>query len=236
MKSLKVIGIFLAIFSIGCTPKASEKMKAAQQQPVEKVIIENMDTLSYGLGMLVAQNLKSQGFKGLNADDMAAAINDVLESKTLKLDEATANQVVQDYLAKKDAAQHGSAIEEGAKFLAENGKRPEITTTESGLQYEVLKEGSGAMPKPSDKVQVHYHGTLLDGTVFDSSVDRGTPATFGVTQVIQGWVEGLQLMKEGAKYRFYIPYNLAYGSRGAGGKIGPYATLIFDVELLKINP
>ena len=234
MNALKVIGIFLVIFSIGCTPKTADKVMV--EETVEEVIIENMDTLSYGLGILVAQNLKSQGFKGLNADDMATAINDVLEGKSLKLDEASANQVVQDYLAKKDAAQHGTAIEEGAKFLAENGKRPEVTTTESGLQYEVLKEGSGATPKPSDKVQVHYHGTLLNGEVFDSSVDRGTPATFGVTQVIQGWVEGLQLMKEGAKYRFYIPYNLAYGSRGAGGKIGPYATLIFDVELLKINP
>ncbi len=232
MNYLKLV-LVATIFLTGCSQKT--KTVVVQEQPETKVVVE-MDTLSYGLGMLVAQNLKSQGFKGLNADDLAMAVNDVLEGNALKLDEATANQVVQDYLTKKDAAQHGAAIEEGAKFLAENAKRPEVTTTESGLQYEVLKEGSGATPKPSDKVQVHYTGKLLDGTVFDSSVERGTPATFGVTQVIQGWVEGLQLMKEGAKYRFYIPYNLAYGSRGAGGKIGPYATLIFDVELLKINP
>ena len=225
--------IVVTIFLTGCSPKTKTTM--VQEQPEAKVVVE-MDTLSYGLGMLVAQNLKSQGFKGLNANDLAMAINDVLEDGTLKIDEATANQVVQSYLTKKDSEQHGSVIEEGAKFLAENAKRPEITTTESGLQYEVLKEGSGAKPTPGDKVQVHYTGKLLDGTVFDSSVERGEPATFGVTQVIQGWVEGLQLMKEGAKYRFYIPYNLAYGSRGAGGKIGPYATLIFDVELLKINP
>ena len=232
MNYLKLV-LVATIFLTGCSQKT--KTVVVQEQPETKVVVE-MDTLSYGLGMLVAQNLKSQGFKGLNADDLAMAVNDVLEGNALKLDEATANQVVQDYLTKKDAAQHGAAIEEGAKFLAENAKRPEVTTTESGLQYEVLKEGSGATPKPSDKVQVHYTGKLLDGTVFGSSVERGTPATFGVTQVIQGWVEGLQLMKEGAKYRFYIPYNLAYGSRGAGGKIGPYATLIFDVELLKINP
>lgn len=233
MKSIKLIGIFVIIFLIGCSKKTTT---AVVEQPVEEVIIENMDTLSYGLGMLVAGNLKTQGFKGLNANDLANAINDVLEGNELKLDEATANAAVQEFLTKKDAAQYGSAIEEGAKFLAENAKRPEVKTTESGLQYEVIKEGSGAMPKPTDKVEVHYHGMLTDGTVFDSSVERGTPATFGVTQVIQGWVEGLQLMKEGAKYRFYIPYNLAYGSRGAGDKIGPYATLIFDVELLKINP
>ena len=110
-----------------------------------------------------------------------------------------------------------------------------MTVLPSGLQYEVLKAGEGPKPQPSDKVTVHYHGTLLDGTVFDSSVDRGQPATFGVTQVIQGWVEGLQLMPQGAKWRLFIPYNLAYGERGAGGKIGPYSTLVFDVELLKIN-
>lgn len=123
----------------------------------------------------------------------------------------------------------------GKTFLDENGKRVEVKTTASGLQYEVLEEGTGKMPAATDSVTVHYTGKLIDGTVFDSSVERGEPATFGVTQVIPGWVEALQMMKEGAKWRLFIPSNLAYGPNGAGNVIGPNATLIFDVELIKVN-
>lgn len=195
----------------------------------------NMDTVSYSLGVLVAQNLKSQGFENLDATTMASAINDVLEGNDLKIEAADANANIQKYMSEKQASQYGPVKAEGEAFLKENGLRGEVVTTDSGLQYEVLNPGSGGKPTPTDKVTVHYHGTLIDGTVFDSSVERNSPATFGVTQVIQGWIEGLQLMSTGAKYKFYIPYNLAYGDRGAGPKISPFSALIFEVELIKIN-
>ena len=132
-------------------------------------------------------------------------------------------------------AQSGGKISEGEAFLAENGKRPEVTTTASGLQYEVIEMGDGAKPTASSTVKVHYRGTLLDGTVFDSSYDRGEPISFPLNGVIRGWTEGLQLMPVGSKFKFYIPYDLAYGERGAGQVIGPYETLIFEVELLNIE-
>lgn len=195
----------------------------------------NMDSLSYSLGILMAQSLQKQGLSEINAATFTKGVQDMLGGAELDIDLNQANQVVQEYMQAQQAKQYEGVIKEGKDFLSNNGQRAEVTVLPSGLQYEVLQEGTGAKPSPSDKVTVHYHGSLLDGTVFDSSVDRGQPATFGVTQVIQGWVEGLQLMPEGAKWRLYIPYNLAYGERGAGGKIGPYSTLIFDVELLKIN-
>lgn len=195
---------------------------------------QKMDTLSYSLGVLVAQNLKGQGFENLDGASMAQAIDDVLKDNQLKIDVNTANQQVQDFLTAQDAKKNGPAIEEGKKFLAENGKREGVVTLPSGLQYEVITEGTGPKPTAADKVTVHYHGMLTDGTVFDSSVDRGQPATFGVTQVIAGWVEALQLMPVGSKWKLFIPSDLAYGPRGAGGQIGPYATLIFEVELIEI--
>lgn len=195
----------------------------------------NMDSLSYSLGILMAQSLQKQGLSEIDAATFTKGVQDMLGGAELDIDLNQANQVVQEYMQAQQAKQYEGVIKEGKDFLSNNGQRAEVTVLPSGLQYEVLQEGTGAKPSPSDKVTVHYHGSLLDGTVFDSSVDRGQPATFGVTQVIQGWVEGLQLMPEGAKWRLYIPYNLAYGERGAGGKIGPYSTLIFDVELLKIN-
>jgi FKBP-type peptidyl-prolyl cis-trans isomerase FklB len=194
---------------------------------------QKMDSLSYSLGVLVAQNLKGQ-FENLDATAMAAAIDDVLGDKDLKIDVNAANQNVQAYLTAEEAKKSGPAIEEGKKFLEANGKREGVVTLPSGLQYEVMTKGEGAIPASSDKVKVHYHGMLLDGTVFDSSVDRGQPAEFGVTQVIAGWVEALQLMPTGSKWKLFIPSDLAYGPRGAGGKIGPFATLIFEVELLDI--
>lgn len=195
----------------------------------------NMDSLSYSLGILMAQSLQKQGLSEIDAASFTKGVQDMIGGAELDIDVSKANQVVQEYMQAQQAKQFEGAINEGKEFLSKNGERAEVTVLPSGLQYEVLQEGTGPKPSPSDKVTVHYHGTLLDGTVFDSSVTRGQPATFGVTQVIQGWVEGLQLMPEGAKWRLYIPYNLAYGERGAGGKIGPYSTLIFDVELLKIN-
>ena len=143
--------------------------------------------------------------------------------------------MIQDYFTKQQAAASEGIIKAGADFLAENGKRKGVTTTKSGLQYEILKKGNGPIPAATDNVETHYHGTLLDGTVFDSSVERGQPISFGVNGVIAGWTEALQLMNVGSKWKLYIPYNLAYGERGAGQSIGPYSTLIFEVELLKIN-
>ena len=193
------------------------------------------DKVSYAFGLIIAGNLKSQGVKDINSDMMAAGIQAALTGKDAKMDAAAANQVVQEYMMKAQEAAGAGVKKEGIEFLAANKTKPGITTTASGLQYEVIKEGTGAMPKATDKVNVHYHGTLIDGTVFDSSVDRGEPISFPLNGVIAGWTEGVQLMKEGAKYRFFIPQELAYGARGAGGSIKPYAALIFEVELLKIE-
>lgn len=194
-----------------------------------------MDSVSYSLGVLMAQNLKQQGFDAIDAASLTKGFEDVLKGNPLKVDPEQANEIVSDYMQSKQAKKFEATIAAGKKFLEENAKRTGVVELPSGLQYEVIKEGTGAKPTTNDQVTVHYEGKLIDGTVFDSSVKRGQPATFGVTQVIQGWVEALQLMPEGAKWKLYIPYDLAYGERGAGQQIGPYATLIFEVELLKIN-
>lgn len=194
-----------------------------------------MDSVSYSFGVLIAKNLKNQGVDSLDAASFVKALEDVLGEKALDIDPDKATQVVNQFMAAQQSKKYEPIIKEGKEFLAANGERAEVTTTASGLQYEVLQEGSGEKPTSSSKVTVHYTGKLLDGTVFDSSVERGQPATFGVTQVIGGWTEALQLMSPGAKYRLFIPYNLAYGERGAGQDIKPYATLIFDVELISIN-
>ncbi len=194
-----------------------------------------MDSVSYSLGVLMAQSLKQQGFDKIDAASLAKGLEDVIKGNALPMSVEQCNEVVSDYVQKQQTKKYDTAIATGKKFLEENAKRPGVVTLPSGLQYEVLKAGSGATPTAKDKVTVHYHGTLINGTVFDSSVERGEPATFGVTQVIQGWVEALQLMNVGAKWKLFIPYNLAYGERGAGGTITPYSTLVFEVELLKIN-
>ncbi len=193
-----------------------------------------MDKISYALGLSLGSNLISSGVSELNYDKLAKGIKDVLEQNQSEISFQEAQQVINDFFQKLQEKANEKAISEGKLFLEENGKRKEVKTTSSGLQYEVLKEGKGAVPKASDQVKVHYHGTLIDGTVFDSSVHRGQPATFGVTQVIQGWVEALQLMPVGSKWKLFIPSNLAYGAQGAGQHIGPHTTLIFEVELLDI--
>lgn len=177
----------------------------------------------------------------LVVEDFAAAVNDMINGNAPQVNPAEAQQVLNDFFTELEnkqraaAAEAGKAAREaGEKFLAENAKKDGVTVTASGLQYEVLTEGTGKQPKASDTVRCHYHGTLIDGSVFDSSVLRNEPCEFGLRQVIAGWTEGVQLMKEGAKYRFYIPYNLAYGERGAGQDIPPYSALIFDVELIKV--
>jgi FKBP-type peptidyl-prolyl cis-trans isomerase FklB len=194
-----------------------------------------MDSLSYSLGILMGQNLKNQDFSEADVDGIARGIKHVLKDEALEIEMDEANQIVARYVKQRREAKFAEVIAEGEAFLKANAKRPEVKTTESGLQYEILKEGKGASPTEQDRVRVHYHGTLLDGSVFDSSVERGEPATFGVTQVIPGWTEALKLMQVGDKWKIYLPYSLAYGSRGAGSKIGPYNTLIFEVELLGIE-
>lgn len=196
---------------------------------------QEMDSVSYSLGILLGQNLKSQGFEKLDEQSLNAGIHDMLAGNEPRLSMEEANTIIQQYMQKKQEAQYQGNIEAGKAFLEANAQREEVKVTPSGLQYEVLTEGTGAKPGATDKVTVHYHGMLTDGTVFDSSVERGQPATFGVNQVISGWTEALQLMTEGSKWKLYIPSDLAYGPRGAGQKIGPYATLIFEVELLKVN-
>lgn len=194
-----------------------------------------MDSLSYSLGVSVANNLKSSGFETIESSAISAAFNDVFSENDVKISEEDANALIQDYFMELSQKKSQEATNKGQAFLDENATKEGVVTTASGLQYQVLTEGQGAKPVASDEVTVHYHGTLIDGTVFDSSVDRGQPATFPVGGVIQGWVEALQLMNVGSKYKLFIPSNLAYGERGAGGSIGPNETLIFDVELLSIN-
>lgn len=201
-----------------------------------------MDKLSYALGIGIGSQLAGMGAKELNIDDFAQAIKDVISGSELKVDNAEAQTLVQNFFQEQEAKQQAAAAEAGkaAKaageaFLAENGKKDGIVTLPSGLQYQVLKEGDGKKPSATDQVVCHYEGTLIDGTVFDSSYQRNQPATFGLNQVIAGWTEGVQLMQEGAKYRFFIPYNLAYGEHGAGAQIPPFATLVFDVELIEVK-
>lgn len=201
-----------------------------------------MDKLSYALGHNIGHQLIGMGLqKSLNIEDFASGIADVLQGGTPKMNHEEVHEVLEHYFAELEERQQAEAAErgkaakgEGEAFLAENKKRAGVVTTASGLQYEVVKEGNGRQPKASDTVRCHYEGTLIDGTVFDSSYRRGMPAEFGLRQVISGWTEGVQLMKEGSIFKFYIPYNLAYGERGAGADIPPYAALIFTVELINV--
>lgn len=201
-----------------------------------------MDQLSYALGLGIGHQLLQMNAEGLNIDDFAQAIKDVMTGGELKMKEAEAQQMVQQFFAEQEALQQAANAEKGKaakakgeQFLAENAKKEGVKTTASGLQYQVLRDGNGKQPKATDQVECHYEGTLIDGTKFDSSYDRGQTATFPLNQVIAGWTEGLQLMHEGAKYRFFIPYQLGYGERGAGASIPPYAALIFDVELVAVK-
>ena len=201
-----------------------------------------MDKLSYALGHNIGHQLIGMGLKeSLNVEDYAAAIADVLQGRQPKMSHEEVHEVLEHYFSELEERQQAEAAErgkaakgEGEAFLNRNKLRPEVNTTPSGLQYEVVKEGSGRQPKASDTVRCHYEATLIDGTVFDSSYRRGMPAEFGLRQVISGWTEGVQLMKEGSIFKFYIPYNLAYGERGAGADIPPYAALIFTVELINV--
>lgn len=202
---------------------------------------KEFDRISYALGLSMGNNFKASGITELNYQDFADGVAAVFDGLAPKMSYDQAKEEIQKYFQamaerQREEAQKMGEVNEaaGKAFLDENGKRIEVKTLPSGLQYEVLKEGDGPTPSANDQVTVHYTGKLIDGTVFDSSVDRGEPATFGVTQVIPGWVEALQLMKAGSKWRLFIPSALAYGPNGAGNIIGPNSTLIFDVELINV--
>ncbi len=201
-----------------------------------------MDKASYALGLGIGHQLRGMGGDKLNIDDFASAIKDVIGGKELKMSMKEAQIVANAFMQEAEEENRKAREEAGAQFkvsgeqyLAKNADRDGVYVTDSGLQYEILNEGNGKSPKATDSVKCHYEGRLIDGTVFDSSYRRGTPATFPLNGVIAGWTEGLQLMKEGAKYRFHIPYNLAYGANGAGESIPPYSALVFDVELLEVS-
>ena len=189
-----------------------------------------MDKISYALGLGIGQQLKSMDIENFSIESFAKSIADVLSGAKTEMTAAEAQKMLNGYFQEKEAQSARKNIEAGKAYLKENGSREGVVTTASGLQYEVLNEGTGKSPKATDKVRCHYEGRLTDGTVFDSSYQRGEPADFGLNQVIAGWTEGVQLMKEGAKYRFHIPYLLGYGERGAGASIPPYSTLVFDVR------
>jgi FKBP-type peptidyl-prolyl cis-trans isomerase FklB len=193
-----------------------------------------MEKVSYALGLSLGNNLLGSGVTSLDYSKLAKGIQDVMEQKTPDMSYEEAQAIISDFFQALQAKVSEKAEGEGKAFLEENAKRSEVVTLASGLQYEILTKGEGETPKASDTVKVHYHGTLIDGTVFDSSVSRGEPASFGVTQVISGWVEALQLMPIGSKWKLYIPSELAYGAQGAGQAIAPHSALVFEVELLDI--
>ena len=227
MKRINLLIVSIALIFSSCTDTASYKTPETEMEQVSYIIASNM-----------AKNLKSQGLDTINASAVAQAFTGVFEGNELAISEEESNEIMKTFSEKmmaRQAEKSAKANEAGAAYLAENGAKEGVITTESGLQYEVIVSGDGSKPTTADQVTVHYHGMLTDGTVFDSSVDRGEPATFGVTQVIKGWTEALQLMSVGDKWKLTIPSGLAYGDQGAGGMIGPGATLVFEVELKGIN-
>jgi FKBP-type peptidyl-prolyl cis-trans isomerase FklB len=194
-----------------------------------------MDKISYAIGMSMASNLMNSGLRNIEVESFVKAFTEVINNESTSMSPEEANQTLQEYFSKQQEEMLNKNLETGIAFLEENSKKDNVVSLPSGLQYEILTEGNGPKPKATESVKCHYHGTLLDGTVFDSSVQRGEPAVFGVNQVIKGWVEALQLMSVGSKWKLFIPSNLAYGSQGAGNSIEPNSTLIFEVELLGIE-
>jgi FKBP-type peptidyl-prolyl cis-trans isomerase FklB len=232
MKKLFIPVLMLSsIFSYAQTKKKTVPVKAAQQAPALK---SSEDSLSYAIGLSVAGFYKEQGVQNVNANIVARAITDVLKTGKPLMNDQQANSCIINFVQKAKAEKAGPNKKAGEAFLVENKTKPGVVTLPSGLQYIVLKEGTGPKPVATDKVKCHYKGTLIDGTVFDSSIDRGQPIEFAVTGVIPGWTEALQLMTVGSKWKLFIPSNLGYGDQGAGAAIKPGSTLIFEVELLDI--
>ena len=227
---MKHVFLLVGIAFLSITACEGQKNKATKSS-----LATRADSVSYGIGLSIGTNFKKDDLKEIDADLLAKGIKDVFknDSSIMKLPQAQA--VIQNFMQEKAKQKAQTNLEKGKKFLEENGKKEGVKTLASGLQYQVIKEGTGAKPGLTDQVSVHYHGTLIDGTVFDSSVQRGQPAAFGCNQVIPGWTEALQLMPVGSKWKLWIPSNLAYGERSPGGTIGPNETLIFDVELLSID-
>jgi FKBP-type peptidyl-prolyl cis-trans isomerase FklB len=214
---MRIVGLFCCFFLF------FSSLSLAQ------VLTGKRDSISYAAGVNMAEAFKKQGIADINMDVFQKAMVDALKDAVLKIDKSVSEKIFNEYVT-------GMKAKEGRDFLAANAKKQGVVSLPSGLQYEIITKGlGGAKPKSTDKVKTHYHGMLTNGTVFDSSVDRGEPISFGLNQVIKGWTEGLQLMSVGDKFRFFIPYDLAYGDRGAGGVIPPFAALIFEVELLGIN-
>ena len=222
---MKKISIILLIFAIALGVNA-QKVKDIKMKTY-------IDSLSYAFGISIVDNLKTQNIENINPLAIGRAFQDFYKNES-KINKDDANKMIQTHFEAIEAKKHQATVDEGKKFLAENAKKDGILTLPSGLQYKIITEGTGNIPTASDKVKVNYEGTLINGTKFDSSYDRGQPAEFGVTQVIKGWTEALQLMKEGSVWMLYIPSDLAYGSRQAGKEIKPFSTLIFKVELLSI--
>lgn len=237
MSSKNIILIFVLSFCVLGTADAQRKKKKKKGKPVAALAAANpvLDSIAYSLGVMIGQNFKSDGITDLNAKSLTKGIRDVLNGNGLQISENEAVNIATQYrmdLKEKVAKKN---MEEGIAFLTANGEKDGVITLESGLQYKVVKEGKGPIPTAADKVKTHYHGMLIDGTVFDSSVERGEPIVFPVGGVIKGWQEALQLMPVGSKWQVYIPSPLAYGKRGAGEAIGPNSTLVFDVELIAIE-
>ena len=214
-----------------------KKKKKKKKNETEQVMDLNkdLDKASYALGLNIGKNLKTQGLDSINLEAIKKGFEDAFYNDSSLISGEDAERFLNSFFKSLSDKKAAALKEEGEAFLVENAKKEGVTQTASGLQYEVIEMGTGAKPIATDQVKVHYEGTLLNGTVFDSSVKRGEPATFGLNQVIPGWTEGLQLMPEGSKFRFFIPSDLAYGERGAGGQIAPYSTLIFEVELISIE-
>lgn len=246
MKKILVLVALAASYSYGSAqtkpaaakPKTATPAKpgAAAQPKADGVIFKSqLDSASYAFGVSIANDIKSRGVGSLNYSLLAKAMNDVFADNTTLLSPEKCQELIMGFLGSLEKKKFEGNINEGTKFLSENARKPGIVSLPSGLQYQVITQGTGAKPAATDEVTVHYKGTLLNGKQFDSSYDRGEPATFMLNQVIPGWTEGLQQMTEGSKYRFFIPYALAYGERAAGPDITPYSTLIFEVELIKIS-
>jgi FKBP-type peptidyl-prolyl cis-trans isomerase len=232
MKTKSLVGLLIIAL---VTVTSCNQMKNSTLKIGAVKLVTATDTASYALGVNMASNVKTMGMKDINLEAFAKAFQDVYGDEKLQITEAESNPILQAYFSTLMEKQAAESLAEGQTWLAENGKKTGVTTTASGLQYEVLREGTGAKPTAASTVKVHYHGTTTDGKVFDSSVERGEPVEFPLNGVISGWTEGVQLMSIGSKYKFYIPGNLAYGPRPPQGSgIAPNATLIFEVELLEI--